>query len=263
VTLLVGILCQDGVVMASDSAATMGATLGQQSFRKVHRLNEHMLFSGTGAVGIAQLISNKLLKMWNDKELNKGTPEAVMDRIGQSIGELVRPYHQSAGLARPIGGDPGPSLCKTLVALPVRESPQLFSFDYNGAPERVTLQVPFIAMGSGQSIADPFLAFLKRLLWDKSAPTMAEGKLVAVWTIDHVRRTNTGGVGGGIQLGLLQAKNGKVPEVEMLSDIDISEHEQRVGSAEKALIAELKDIRADPSLFGAPTADIPAPPLPA
>jgi len=116
-----------------------------------------------------------------------------------------------------------------------------------------------MAMGSGQPIADPFLAFLKRLMWNTTEPTIAEGKLVAVWTLDHVRRTNPGGVGGGIQLGVIQRIDGALPIVEMLSEIDIGEHEQRVQSAEAVLIAELKGT-AHPSLFGAPPADPPTPP---
>lgn len=60
-TLIVGILCKDGVVMASDSAASFGAngmmTIGQQETRKIVRINDHILFTSTGAVGISQLVA--------------------------------------------------------------------------------------------------------------------------------------------------------------------------------------------------------------
>ncbi|MGH7720250.1 MAG: hypothetical protein ACREON_15580 [Gemmatimonadaceae bacterium] len=107
-TLVVGILCKDGVVMASDSAATFGTsgihTIGQQEVQKVQVLNDHILYSATGAVGISQLIADKLKAMW--KELARlNSPEDVMDKIGKAILSIVGPYLQGAQYLRPFGGD--------------------------------------------------------------------------------------------------------------------------------------------------------------
>jgi 20S proteasome alpha/beta subunit len=261
VTVIVGILCTDGVVLGSDSSAQMGATLGQQPLQKVHKVNDNVLFAGTGAVGISQLIAEKLRSLWVKDLLHVKNPAQAMQSVGSQISQLVTPYLQSAVSLRQLGHSADASICKTLVALPVGNTPHLFIFEPNGAPEHVTIQLPFVACGSGQSIADPFLAFLKRLIWDKTSPTVAEGKLVAVWTIDHVRRTNTGGVGGGIQLGILEETKGKIPVVEMLSEIDILEHEQKVGSIEKAMVAEVKGTREDPTLFPVNITEPPSPPL--
>jgi len=236
VTLIVGILCRDGVVMASDSAATFAAsglkTIGQQEIPKIHKLSDLILYSCTGAVGMAQLIANEIKTGWDKKEFQVSAPEEVMNRIGKKIAQLVSPYLQSANLTRPLVGDVSASLCKSLVAMPVKNVPCLFSFDYNGAPERSTPELPFVSMGIGQPIADPFLAFLKRLLWEKTVPTLGEGRLVAVWTINHVGLTNPGGVGGPIQLATLSAKEGKVT---ILNENDVQEHLQQIHSAELAL----------------------------
>ena len=246
-TLIVGILCSDGVVVASDSAATFGAggrpTIGQQIVRKVHRLNDHLLFSSTGAVGMAQLLADKVGTLWNNGTLSGSkcpTPESAMDCIGKEIVNLVGPYLQTAKLQHEITGDASSSLCKSLVALPVGKVPCLFNFDYNGAPERSTAELPFISMGSGQPIADPFLALLHRLLWKGAEPTVAEGRLAAVWTIEHVSQTNPGGVGGAVQLATLSLTSGKLPSVTIVSDKDVDEHRQKVTAAEHALITELR-----------------------
>lgn len=244
-TLIVGILCKDGVVVASDSAATYGkegvATIGQQHITKVHKLAESVLFSSSGAVGISQLIAHRVKTHWEDSAF-KGikAPEEVMNKIGLSIMDLVKQYLQTANLSRPLVGDASPSLCKTLVALPVRHVPCLFTFDYNGAPEQMTSELPFVALGGGQTIADPFLALLKRLLWQTSQPTLGEGRLVAVWTIDHVRSTNPGGVAGAIQLATLSASEGKQPTVTVLPESQVQEHLQQARSAEGALVEELR-----------------------
>jgi hypothetical protein len=262
VTLIVGILCRDGVVMASDSAATFGAggrpTIGQQIIRKVHRLNEHVLFSSTGAVGMAQLLADKVASLWGDGTLSGSkcpTPESAMDRIGKEVIQLVGPYLQTAQLQQNITGDASSSLCKSLVALPVGHVPCLFNFDYNGAPERSTPELPFISMGIGQAIADPFLALLHRLLWKAAEPTVAEGRLAAVWTIEHVSQTNPGGVGGGVQLATLSAGSDKLPSVTMVSDEDVEEHRQKIAAAEHALIAE---IRGGPGSLQTPTVPTPS-----
>ncbi len=259
-TLIVGILCKDGVVLASDSAATFGSavqpTIGQQEMRKLRRLNDPILYTNTGAIGISQLIADKLKSLWEAKTFsNYQSPETVMDKIGKEIVQLVGPYLQTANLQRPLVGDASSSLCKSLVAMPVNQKPCLFNFDYNGAPERSTPDLPFIALGSGQPIADPFLAFLHRLLWRDREPTLAEGRLAAVWTIEHVRRTNPGGVGGSVQLATLASSTGKMPTVSEASEEGIQEHLQRVTSAEQSLVSELRG-----TSVASADAGLPAPP---
>lgn len=252
-TLIVGILCRDGVVVASDSAATFAAggrpTIGQQIVRKVQRLNDHVLFSSTGAVGMAQLVADKVNSLWNGGALNGSkcpTPESAMDTIGKEILKQVGPYLQSGKWQHDVTGDASTSLCKSLVALPVNHVPCLFSFDYNGAPERSTPELPFISMGSGQPLADPFLALLHRLLWKGAEPTVAEGRLAAVWTIEHVSHTNPGGVGGPVQLATLSG-SGRQPSVTLVSDEDVEEHRQKVTAAEQALIAEIRGTGPTPT----------------
>ncbi len=242
-TLLVGILCKDGVVVASDSAATFGtglqATIGQQEVQKVRKLNDHIIYCGTGAVGISQIISDRILALWASKAFSGTvTPEAAMHNIGTDIAQTVGPYLQTGQLQHALTGAASTSLCKSLIAMPVGHKPHLFQFDFNGAPERCTIDLPFVALGSGQVIADPFLAFLRRLLWTGREPTLSEGRLAAVWTIDHVSRTNPGGVGGEIQLATLEP--GKtLPVVAIASRETVEEHRQKVVLAEQALIQEL------------------------
>ena len=244
-TLIIGILCRDGVVMTSDSAATFAAsglpTIGQQEIPKIHNLSNSILYSNTGAVGIGQVIANQIKVSWDNGELgHTKSPEEVMDRIGKKISELLRPYLETAILTRQLVGEAMSSLCKSLVAMPVKQELCLFSFDYNGAPERSTQKLPFVAMGSGQGIADPFLAFLKRLLaWEENLPTLGEGRLAAVWTIKHAVITNPGGVGGAIQLATLSMKGGK-PVVTMIPEADVQEHLQQIQGAEAALTNELR-----------------------
>ena len=108
-TLIIGILCKDGVVMASDSAATLGAgnvfTIGQQSLRKVFKLNDHVLYSATGAVGMSQLVADKIMSIWSSTDFSQVTPDHAMNHIGCEIVNTVGPYLHSAGWTRALVGE--------------------------------------------------------------------------------------------------------------------------------------------------------------
>lgn len=258
-TLLVGIRCRDGVVVASDSAATFGTglqpTIGQQAVQKVWPINEHIIYCGTGAVGIAQIVADHIKTMWDQKAFaGRMTPDAAMDRIGKAISGLVGPYLHTGQMQHAMTGSASGSLCKSLVAIPIDQKPELFQFDFNGAPERCNHDLPFMAIGSGQPIADPFLALLRRLLWTGREPTLSEGRLAAVWTIDHVRSTNPGGVGGKIQLAVLETSARGMPKVVVAPQEQVEEHLQKVALAEQALVKELT------GAGGAEEAAIPVPP---
>lgn len=246
-TLIVAIQCSDGVVMASDSAATLAAgaapTIGQQRMKKILALcNNSILFAGTGAVGMAQLISHAISTTWraNPNGLHNAVDGEVMRVLGQQVAAAVLQYLQTGALTQQLGVGGQASLCKSIVALPVQRIPQLFTFDFGGQPEKATKELAFVAAGSGQPIADPFLAFLQRLLWPSREPTLAEGRLAAVWTIKHVSQTNPGGVDDKIQLWMLPKPVGTAaPAVKELEEAEIQEHLVQVRSAEEALVREL------------------------
>lgn len=261
-TLLIGILCAKGVVVASDSAATLGSecqlTIGQQQIQKVQKLNKHILYCATGAVGISQIIADHVRTLWESRAFSSKTADMVMQIIGFEINKLVAPYLQTAQFQKVLVGGANSSLCKSLIAMPVAKKPHLFQFDFNGAPERCSKDVPFVALGSGQAIADPFLAFLRRLLWPSREPTLSEGRLAAIWTISHVCRTNPGGVGGPTQLATLTSTPDQDSRIDIASPEDVSEHLQKVSLAEQALVKELTGEDSDTA---PPLPSPPKPPL--
>jgi hypothetical protein len=65
------------------------------------------------------------------------------------------------------------------------------------------------SMGSGQMLADSFLAHAYRLLFGERVPRIDQAKLAVSWALDHVIRYNTGGIGGKQQMAVLErAPNG-------------------------------------------------------
>ena len=103
-----------------------------------------------------------------------------MNAITARIVDQVKKLFDSANAVAPLVGQQAAGatvLCKSLVAFPFKGQPRLFQFDYSGAPEEATKDLPFVALGSGQRIDDPFLALLKRVLWSDAEPSVAEGRL--------------------------------------------------------------------------------------
>lgn len=253
-TVVVGILCSDGVVIAADSAATFSAgaiqTIGQQTVTKIWSIEDTVLYAASGAVGIAQLAHNTIETLWKAKQLGgTTTPVDIMTRITAEVGKRVGGIQQWASTLAPVlgAGVAGQtSTCHSLIAVPLKKKPVLFQLYPSGAPELATTQLPFIAVGVGQPIADPFLAFLKRILWKDAAPTVAEARFAATWTVKHVIETIPGGVGPPIQLATLAA--------DAVEFSDPAEHIERVAIAEQALRDQIRS-------FGTPpTAATPEPP---
>jgi len=60
-TSLVGIVCKDGIVMASDRRATAGNLIAMKNLKKTEQINEYLVMSGTGSFSDTEL-SKKLIK---------------------------------------------------------------------------------------------------------------------------------------------------------------------------------------------------------
>jgi hypothetical protein len=220
--------------MASDSAAALGAgfmqTIGQQPVTKIHSIEKAILYSSTGGIGMSQLLTDRLRGVWNPAYFMNASPIEAMGKIGATIAETVKIYASNAQAFQQIGGLN--ALCQSLVAIAVRNGPRLFQFGNSGIPESATRELPCVALGSGQQIADPFLAFLRKILWKDRTPTIAEGRFVAAWTVRHVAETNPGGVALPLQMFCLTVVGGK-PVIEPMESPE--EHFQQIDAAESAL----------------------------
>jgi len=224
--------------MASDSAASYAAgpnfTIGQQHVQKVRKLGNSILYASTGSIGMSQLISDVVERQFNaqiDKKNLSSTQS--MSHLGKCIYEETKHLSQSAALLaqagmRHVQMEVG---CRSLVALPIGNRPCMIQFGETGAPEEATHELCCVALGSGQPIADPFLAFMKRILWSDHAPSLAEARLVAAWTIRHVVQTNPGGVGGELQMWTLSVKGNQTK----IEELDAGEHYERIKVEEASL----------------------------
>lgn len=91
-----------------------------------------------------------------------------------------------------------------LVATEIENEPCLVEFaTTNFQPEYREKRSFFVSMGSGQPLADPFLAFLSRVLWKTEAPNVRLGRFGVYWALKHTIALAPGTVGGAIKIAVL------------------------------------------------------------
>jgi 20S proteasome alpha/beta subunit len=213
-TLIIGIKCSNGIVMGADGAATL-AVLGQPTIRqettKLDIVENRVIVGVSGPVGLGQRIRAEIQTLWKDGKLTNKKPVEAMKIMREALWE--KHLGPELHIGESAKGAIGPLavqgvLTSTLVALPLHDgsapSPSLIQFDYQGAPEEATDSLPFVSIGSGQQIADPFLAFLRRIFWQKGSPTVQDGIFTVLWTLEHAIQTNPGGVAEPKQLVILE-----------------------------------------------------------
>lgn len=244
-TRIIGILTETGIAIGADRFATLGA-LGestvQQETQKIEIIKDRMIVGVSGYVGLGQRIIGSLEEVWN-ADLSKQIVQNARTQIRESLWKYVQPELVSASLASKVIGPVAASsaVCQTLIAAPIQKKPVLLQYDQQCASEVASRDLPFISIGSGRTIADPFLAFLKRVLWNESFPnTVGEAVFATLWTLQHVIRTHArGGIGGDPQIAVLKPK-GQGYIAEFLTNDDLEEHRLNIKGAEAAIGSHLQ-----------------------
>lgn len=246
-TLIIGVKCQDGIVIGSDSIETFGTGIEQEVSNKIEYVANDSLMASAGAVGLSQLIKEKLRISWESVQ-NQDDVYSMRILLEELIWSEIRRAMDHASEAQEfLQQDLMPTVqTRSLLAVPLKGTPVLLDISEIGQSFEVTSESPFVSIGSGDFQADPFLAFVKRLVWNRSQPTtIDDGVLGVLWALQHVIEVNGGlGVGGSPVIATLQ-------KVESLWEADIrkgpllDQHLQRIAGAENAVFTYLNDLYAN------------------
>lgn len=229
-TVLVGVLCQDGVVVGSDGSATFAAapqlSTIEQPVRKTFLVGNDVIFATTGAGGLGQRLEYILLQM------------RQQTRDWLTLHHLEIALRISQGMIRNMQTTfLPPGQLGALVAFACRDGFHLCEFalaDFQ--PELKTADTWFVSMGSGQLITDPFFGLLRRTLFRHAQPTLAEGVQAAYWALHNAIDLNTGGINEPIQLAVLRrAPDGGSFEARLRSGDELNEHRSAVQAVEEYL----------------------------
>jgi 20S proteasome alpha/beta subunit len=270
-TLIIGIKCSDGIVLGADGAATFGVmgdhTIRQPVRRKLWLLGTQMVVGVSGPVGIGQRFSAHLeefqqqgipINAQQRLHFHQLRPHQVMQVLRDVLWNIIRPEVEIARTMAQALGQPAPlqsALCQSVVCMLVGGEPSLFSFDQQGSPEQASDDPPFVTLGSGQRIADPFLAFLRRIYWPQRLPNVEQGVFSAVWALHQAIETNPGGVGPPMQIATVSREDGGEWRAQEMPEARWDEHLQFI----RTLESEMAHL---PRRLQQGTGEVPPPPAP-
>lgn len=226
-TAIVGILCQTGVVLGTDSSATFGSgrihTI-EQPTQKLSIIGDSVVFAGTGQLGLGQRFQAIVKKSWEDGIFNKTAMEIAKYLSRATIEDFGYTYAPKEGYG-------------ALVAFPAEKTFHLCEFavaDFQ--PEFKSDVLWYASLGVTQHITDSFLALMREVFWKTGPPTLSDGEFVATWTLDHAIEVNVGGVKGPIQLAVLGPDSKGRLRAKQLSEAYLGEHRQNIKGAKEALL---------------------------
>jgi 20S proteasome alpha/beta subunit len=233
-TVIVGVLCEDGVVVGSDSSSTFAAVnipTIEQPTKKTFVIGADMILAGTGQVGLGQRCAHLLTKLRADTNFLSAHPVDVASTISQST------INHFAATAAPKGE------FGALIAFACQNGFHLYEFAIKDfQPECKTADNWFVSMGSGQLITDPFLGMLRRVFFKSNRPKLKEGIFAVAWALEHAFELNTGGIKEPAQIAILtNASPAGELTARLLDDNELAEHHDSVTGAE-SFLAQYREI---------------------
>ena len=246
-TSIVGLLCEDGAVIATDSAATFvtgpsgQAVTMEQPTEKIDIIANSCIIAGTGQIGLGQRFCQVVEEVWEQRQnVEHFTAIQFATVICQNA---MQNFASTAA---------GKGQYGALMAFPWKGNVELCEFalaDFQ--PElKQHRGLWYASMGSAQTITDPFLGLMRRVYWRDGPPKVPGGIFAACWTLEHAIELNPGGVAAPTRIAVL---DGDSPRI--LTEEELAEHQQSVSGAHKAL----REFREEQTTGGKPGVELPKP----
>jgi hypothetical protein len=213
VTLLVGIRCSDGVVVAADSASTFASGGGQPTIthpqRKIDIIQEQMIIAGTGEVGLGQRFGAVAQALYQGKQLTGTEFDLTRKLCHATITDFKQTYAPQGQFG-------------ALVAFINKNKAHLCEFAVKDfQPELKEDKCWYVSMGSGQALADPYLALMRLTFWSDGPPNLEDGIFAAAWVMRHAILVSPMYLREPAHIAVLSTSEKKA---YLLSEDEMSEH---------------------------------------
>ncbi|MDB5474937.1 MAG: hypothetical protein JWP49_448 [Phenylobacterium sp.] len=247
-TVLVGVKCKDGVVIGADSMATSTAghqSLMQMSTDKLSVVGDRVIVASTGAAGLGQRFQDVVKKSWDAKAFSQKCMDCCRSIAQSGVNDFKStgvPYHPQYGWS-----------FGSLMAAPLEDRPQLVEFDVHGLqPEVKNDKLHFVAMGSGQMLAEPFMGFISRVVWGGTSPDVQLATLGVYWALQHAIQMAPGGVGLPIKIATLRKVSGQW-KAQILEEAELQEADQHIAAIEDRIRKYPSEVLAQAAAQPVPT----------
>lgn len=251
-TLVVGILCTDGVVIGTDSAVTLGtgdghATIEQPLQEKISIFRDSVIVAGTGEIGLQQRFNDIMETKTRPNTGDRSLKSMRAIDVGMLLSrEAVENFTHTYATKGRYGA---------LVALACRNAPTLIEFGLDAfQPELKNKDCWYVSMGSGQSVADPLLGFVRRVFWGDDPPNRQDGVFAATMVLHLGCEMAPSGVSAPIQIAVLEQDKRRNWTADRLGKDKIEGHIANVETAieyfkdyREALFAEDQTAPEEPS----------------
>jgi proteasome beta subunit len=135
-TTTVGILCRDGVVLATDTRATAGYLVASKVARKIYPITKHIAFTTAGGVADTQLLVDLMRAEARYYQVSEGAPMPV-GACARMLANILNAYSFI------------PLVANLLVGGVDRDGPRLYFLDLDGG----LTEEEMVATGSGSPVA--------------------------------------------------------------------------------------------------------------
>jgi hypothetical protein len=223
--LLVGALCEDGVVIGAFDSG--GFDPADEPTANTLVVESDLILAGTGRVGLGQRFADVVTEIRSDSRFLDWNGLRIARTIAAQASDDFASTHCDRGQFG------------ALVAFRSSDGPQLCEFAARDLqPELKTPDRRFVAMGPGRSLATHFLKFLDKVLFADSPPSLSEGVFAATWTLEYALGSLAGTGAGATRIAVLAPEAADMPfAARLLSDSERSDRIAEVRGAEAHLAA--------------------------
>jgi hypothetical protein len=194
-----------------------GLPPARQWAKKLRVINDLAVLGVSGHDGLAQEMALSLERCLADGR-HDSHEEVLRSEIRDA---LATPVQRTVAIHRTLQGLPGYGITTTdyvlsqsLVAVPFGKSLRLYVLDPDCSLTEITEELSWVAIGNARAIAEPFLAFLRHILWGGGLPSTAHGELAAYWSVRHAMEYYPAGLARPIQLTVMSL--GRKDSVEVV-----------------------------------------------
>lgn len=210
--------------------------MGLPSNSKIQIFRDKIIVAATGAVGFSQRLSAHVEEAIAGNVFSMQKRRECVANISQ---RLLTDFEKSKVRYQAQGG----LGFGALVAAVHNDEPFLCEYGTTDfQPEIKDGRLFFVAMGSGQMLAEPFLAFVSRVLWKNTMPNVEHAKFGVYWVLDHAIKLAPGGVGYPIKIAVLRKVDGQWRAEELQEMQEAAEYitglEDHIGQFTQSSIEE-------------------------
>lgn len=247
-TLLVGILCDDGAVMAADRQLTQGLVGTPSS--KIRRVNENTLFASSGPVGVGQQVEY-ILRQSHPKFEQMDYAEAAIQMQPIIQEKILSP---SYAIPKMLGGQI--EACECLFASVFKDGLCLAHMDGAGKFTKLTGEHFLCCSGSGELNGLALLSVIRSVLFPDKIPTLETGIIAAFATVKMAIDLRSPGVGFDVDVSVLRGAD-KGAMAEEISPEHLSENVDLLEWAKRQLIAARDNLSGKPPSSPPKRRDVP------